>query len=204
VQSKTQGNPGKMTEASLVFHNDFLYLLGVQDKNPYCSLFKLDLTTSLWSEVKTKNVVLSRKGQISVVFNNTLLVFFGYSGSQKFVEMLELDLLSLQWESSNSEEYLYGSSAQMFQNMVIFLLGRTVKSYQNSLRAYFFESRSLQNLTFSSDFPVARKNHVSWVYSNSVYIFGGVGSDGVFLYDIWKYDVKVHRWEFVQTRVLGC
>ena len=184
----------------MAFYKDSLYLFGIVGNQTFNSLFRYDLGTEKWEKLETNVKIEARRGHKAAVYGKSMYIFFGCLGIKKFPEIWKLDLETLAWQLVMDKiEYVYGSSSQMDDNWISFGLGKTAEGYQNSIKLFFFDTEIYENYIDSADFPISRKNHVSWAYNNSIYTFGGISNTGKYLNDLWRYDISTNMWYRIET-----
>ena len=88
--------------------------------------------------------------------------------------------------------YLYGSSSILINNFLYFFLGTP----KNSVKFTDLTSQALEISTLlpQIEFPLPRKNHISHLLENEIYIFGGVTDSKIYLNDIWKFNLDKSEW----------
>ena len=194
MQNKGQG-PGKIKGHSIDFYNECLYVFGIPE-NDENDLFKFDLNTHIWSKINSDDYnPEGRLNHKSAIFNNQIFIFFGINSTNHAQSSaLIYNFNTNSWKKINLSEdmYLYGSSSILINNFLYFFLGIP----KNSVKFVNLESNSLEILTVSSPtkFPYARKNHLSYLLENEIYIFGGVTYTNIYLNDIWKFNIDKLEW----------
>ena len=129
-----------------------------------------------------------------------MYIFFGYNQNIKYYQVLRLDFETLDWQTMlENSDYLYGSSIVSSDDKLYFLLGKSESNYENSVKVFDYKLGSFNVLTESVNLPKARKNHISWSYNNSIYIFGGVSKNNEYLNDMWRFDINEEKWHEVKV-----
>ena len=196
VLNLKSSKPGIMIEASLVFYNQTLWLLGIrEDDQDYCELWMFEMERRVWELASAKGRIGGRKAHMATVFGSVMFVFFGRRRGKILKEVWKIDLEVLEWEKvGETDLFLYGSAVEEFDEVAIFACGSSLSNYENQVIAFNYSSESFQVILESVDFPDARKGHFSFSYRNEIIIFGGVSNENKYLNDMWKYNIKSEKW----------
>ncbi|KAL5255289.1 hypothetical protein ACHWQZ_G014631 [Mnemiopsis leidyi] len=191
-----QDDPGPVSQSISVKNNTVYMFGGVVLDEPSNNLYTLNLRCSplKWASVETKGAVPHpRVDHCSVVSDNKLFVFGG-SGSHVlwFNDLHCLDLTTLTWTKIKVSSGVYPSpcdfsTVSYYDNNYLLLFGGSNDSLPehdfNEVWYYSLSTNSWYTCETMGDKPHTRHVHVTTLYDDLMYVFGGLGNTT--LYDCW-------------------
>lgn len=169
------------------------------------SLFKFDLENETWSFVQTygekpPNVVYH---DVYVRNDSFYLIYGVITGSiVPHLFYYRFDFLSSNWVKLKSSlkryEWTYYHAISEVNGKIYKAFGKSLSGYLNSLIIIELGDE-IVNTVLSPQYisPEPRRNHLSFLSKNEMYIYGGITDEGIFLKDLWKYNFESKAWSKV-------
>ncbi len=205
VEIRTKRIPHRRAFHSAWIFNDYLYIFGGLDisNGKLNDFHRIQLSDEVpkWEELALIGDTLPKISYASSSqYKNE---FYVIGGQNEFLEQMNTiyrinptTLKSIKMEFDTLPPIENHSSAVHEDGIYIF--GGFSKGQQlNDLFFFNPESKSLKKIELSdkSNNPSKRINSSIEVYQNFIYLFGGKDSDGKYLNDLWRFDIKSNKWE---------
>ncbi|OMJ94325.1 hypothetical protein SteCoe_2525 [Stentor coeruleus] len=195
--------PSKLIGSSLVYWNKLLILYGCTDFTNLTGIdsWSFSLENKIWG-------VLNAQGQkpkerfyhIAYIYLDDMYIMFGFvlGGVNIIREAWKLDLIDLKWtQITNNTIEARAQCAVIGINSTLYCFyGRDEITIFNSILTIdlAYNPLEIKYLTHNWDSPIKRINHCSFRVNTFMYIFGGMSESGVYLNDMWKYDMINSYW----------
>ncbi|KAJ5948101.1 hypothetical protein N7466_001116 [Penicillium verhagenii] len=197
---KAQGHvPACLVNASVTYcSNDHIYAFGGFDQftdEVYNHVLRLDLNTLRWELVDNYGDIPGvRMGHTATLHQgNKLIVFGGENEHREYLsDVVILDLQTFTWtlpEIRGSIPRGRARHAAVIHDEKLFIVGGVTG--ENNVILDDLTYLDLQTWTWSRTWSfTARFDHTAWVWSNRLWIFGGLGPNMERTTDIWWLDLK--------------
>ena len=181
-------------------------MLGVDVTRSNFALFKFDLKEEIWSLVETNGQKPPDLSYHEVFVRNDSFYLINGVISKVLIAHLDFyrfDFLSSTWvkldSSQKLSEWTYYHSVVDVNGKVYKAFGKTINAFQNSLTMIELGDE-IQSTVISPQYisPEPRRNHISFMSKQNMYIFGGKTDEGVFLKDLWKFNFVNKLWNKVE------
>ena len=133
--------------------------------------------------------------------NNEVFISGGISSNMKTLTIWSLNLAKLEWvklQTDGMTSNRYGHTGVVYQNKIIFFGGKT--KYMNLTYLCGLEIYSMNDNTFSTPTiegklsPELRKNHISALLGNQMFIHGGINENNEILNDCFLLSINTFKW----------
>ena len=133
--------------------------------------------------------------------NNEIIISGGISTNMRSLAIWSLNLAKLEWvkyETEGLTSSRYGHTGIVYQNKIIFFGGKT--KYMNMSYLCGLEVYSISDNTFSTPTiegklsPDIRKNHISELLGNQMFIHGGLNDNNEILNDCFLLSINTYKW----------
>lgn len=138
------------------------------------------------------------------LWGDKLLVFGGYDGHSRLNDIYSYNFTSGRWNRLETRDGFQPTprdrhSAVVYENYFIIFGGFDGLSNLrvNSLYQYDIRAFKWQEMLTTGTIPSPRHSHLSIVYQDAMYIFGGY--DGNYCNDLTRLDLKTKVWSLVTT-----
>ena len=186
-----ENKPSKKAYASLSYNQGALYLIGGSFEPE--KVYKFDLNDETWiyvGEIKG----LDRENHLAFGFNDSIFLAFGFGSDGMYDSLVGIQLEALQVRKEfKAQSFLHGSSCLVLGKAVYFVLGLRRQGFNQIIR-FDLDKFGFEDLDMESMQPRARKNHESFVFGHSLYVYGGADENGNCFSDLWKYDLDKNLW----------
>ncbi|KAJ5523995.1 hypothetical protein N7513_009114 [Penicillium frequentans] len=197
---KAQGHvPACLVNASVTYcSNDQIYAFGGFDQytdEVYNHVLRLDLNTLRWELVDNYGDIPGvRMGHTATLYQgNKLIVFGGENEHREYLsDVVILDLQTFTWALPEIRGLIPRGRARhaaVIHDDKLFIVGGVTG--ENNVILDDLTYLDLQTWTWSRTWSfTARFDHTAWVWSNRLWIFGGLGPNMERTTDIWWLDLK--------------
>ncbi|OMJ66392.1 hypothetical protein SteCoe_36769 [Stentor coeruleus] len=201
--------PPKIIASSLVYWNGTLTLYGNPDftNQTGIDLWSFSLENEIWTTLNIQGQKpIGRIYHIAYVYMNYMYIMFGViiGETNSFRDAWKLDLLELKWTqvAYNLGETRNQCGVLGINSSLYIVYGRDEFTIFNSILEIDLDHEPLETkfLTYNWDSPIKRINHCSFRVNTFMYIFGGMSEVGVYLNDMWKYDLVNNFWSSVSMK----
>lgn len=193
-------------------YDESLYIFGGMDINEgkMNDLYSLPLTSGFdnpkWKIVETVGIIPEALCYHSgVVYDVNLYVFGGENRKGEATnDLYILNIKEKKWEkrlfSEKEIPNLMGHTAN-FSNKIISIIifgGFSHGKYLNNIHYFDIAKNewSFENYDGKANLPRGRIGHTSTLVNDKfLYVFGGQTNDGLYLNDLWKFNLEDHTWE---------
>ncbi|OMJ75088.1 hypothetical protein SteCoe_25866 [Stentor coeruleus] len=201
--------PSKKIGSSLCFWNNHLLLYGYYpdslNKATYKDVWSYSLETETWAILNiTGQKPLERLYHTAYVYLDYMLIFFGLKIDPPLLackDIWKLDLNELKWiqVDENLSDLRLESGVIGINSSLYFVYGRDEYMVFNSILVFDLTQDIIKSkhLVTTWDPPIKRMYHCSFRSGNFMYIFGGMTEVGVYLNDMWKFDLENFVWSSV-------
>ncbi|OMJ94323.1 hypothetical protein SteCoe_2523 [Stentor coeruleus] len=211
VRKMPQNNnfPSKKISASLCFWKNHLLLYGYYpeslDITTYKEVWKYSLETEEWEMLNIKGQKpIQRFFHTACVYLDYMFIFFGYKVDppiDSFKDIWRLDLNELSWiqVGKDIKNTRFESGNVLINSTFYFVYGRDEYTLFNSILMFDLGQEDLRGelLVNNWDSPIKRISHCSFRVGVFMYVFGGMSEIGVYLNDMWKFDLENNYWSAV-------
>lgn len=202
-----------------VVYNKCIYIFGGYDGvNRVNDLYKYDTEKNKWEEIipQNGNRPSPRHSHSAIIYKDHMYIFAGYDGLYKN-DFHKFNLKTLTWSSlkdnnpsaENWPKPRYRTSCNLFKNKMYIFGGHDGVKQLNDFYSFDFANeiwtQIVCNNIFSnqiSSMPTPRDSHISIVYKDSLFVFGGsVNSNNSFAgynYDFFQYKFDEEKWHPVE------
>jgi len=211
---------GQIPEArsgqSAVVHNGHLYVFGGRDgRTYYADLYSFSFSTRVWSKVDTRGSLVKRRYRhTAVVYERKMYIFGGEFGSECcYNDLYCFDFETNTWSEVQANgdipEPRSGHSAVMNNGKMYVFGGRNQDPhYFADIHQFDFATKTWTKVPVVGPTPPRTYNHSSFYYRNSLYVFGGYGTDGVDSgpgtghrhSELYEFAFDTNQWFLAQTR----
>lgn len=201
--------PEKLIGSSLVYWNGFLILYGSPDfgQQTATDMWNFSLENETWISFNIQGQKpLERFYHVAYVYLDSMYIIFGFKlgGVNSFRDVWKLDLIELKWtQIADKLSETRSQSGVIGINSILYIAyGRDEITIYNSILTIDLTHDLLETkyLTHNWDSPIKRINHCSFRVNTYMYIFGGMSEVGVYLNDMWKYDMVNNYWTSVSVQ----
>ena len=200
--------PENRVGSSIVYYNGAIYLFGTpwntDDETNESSLYAFNLTENTWKLVPViGNKPSSRTFHNAFIYKNEMFILYGFlQSTQKAVSSIwKFNFASSSWVfvSDNSTNFVISNAYIQIDSLIYQLFGTNLENSLNSLSVLNLSQAVPEKSYLSNnwDSPGKRKNHCSIRINDFILIFGGVSDTGIYLNDMWKYDITLNTWTVV-------
>lgn len=199
----------KRISASLSFWNNNLLLYGYYpedlDRISYKEVWKYSLETEKWAILNiTGKKPIERFFHTACVYLDNMFIFFGIKIDppiDSFRDIWRLDLNEQMWTQVGKSlaDFRVESGNIVINSTLYFIYGRDENEVYNSILTFDLGQEVLEGnyLVKTWDSPIKRINHCSFRVGTFMYVFGGMSENGVYLNDMWKFDLINNYWSTV-------
>ena len=177
--------PDPRFRGTAVTHTDgYMYIFGgiATPTIYYNDVYKLNLTTGLWTEVTTTGTPpTTRHGHSAIIYDGYMYIFGGYDGTTRYADTLKLNLTTYEWTTVSTSGtpptgryqhsavyYLDGSTPYMY-----IFGGMLLVTQQDTHRLNLSTNAWSNTLSYSGTRPSIRREHTAVVYGTKMWVFGG-------------------------------
>ena len=197
--------PGIRIQTQNFYYNQSYYMYGVDMQYFNISLFKFDLENETWSFVETfgdkpQNLVYHEifiRGDSFYLINGVITgIIFPHLSYYRF------DFQTSNWVKLQSSlpifQWSYYHTVTDANGKVYKAFGKSLKGYLNTMTIIELGDNIVRTeLSPQYISPEPRRNHLSFVSNQYMYIYGGITDEGIFLKDMWKYNFESKVWSKV-------
>jgi N-acetylneuraminic acid mutarotase len=210
---KAKNIPKRRCNHLSFIHNDILYLIGGRDinkgkiqENHY--LFLNNITTNneiRWEALISHGVIPEGlSNSAGDLAEDTFYMFGGENKDSKSTNDLYIYKINDdKWEKRIFVEReipaMIGHSFSYYQAGEIFILFGGFHSGKYSNELYTYDKSHWKKVGMDNPLP-GRVYHTVTVVGSCLYIFGGETADGVYLNDLWKYDIIANTWDEIKVQ----
>ena len=165
-------------------------------------VWALDTSTWTWTERTTTGGVTPRSGHAAAIDKDAqwMWVLGGDSGGQGDA-VVALDLKTSQWIHGlpKGPGWRFGTGASFLPGGQLVVFGGRLPDQTLDAQTWVFTVGDAGWTPFSISGPPPREHHSMASHDGKVYAYGGRGSMGQALSDLWRFDLKTAAWEAIVT-----
>lgn len=196
-------------------YKEYLYIFAGMDINEgkMNDLFRVSMNPSnenflKWEEVTIPNGNPNELSYLQGALDEETGKFYIFGGENVYQrypnDLFILDLEKKNWEKKTfKEEIIFGLTGHSLNyhndSNSLFMFGGFAKGvYLNEVFVYDIKQNLWNKINYEQNIknlPIGRMLHASTILNNSLYIYGGKTGDGIYLNDIWKFDLDLRTWE---------
>ena len=199
-------------------YNNYLYIFGGKDitEGKLSDIMRINLDTEnnpTWENViPSNNIALEPLAyHTGTLIGDKYYIIGGndkYIRQSAFIYIYDLSANTLEKIKIEKNEdicYLSMHTADYNEqkNEIILFGGYSEGEMLNTIYRFNIETREITKIDNAgadpNNIPLPRTGHASFIYNNSLYIFGGSIKDGGLLNDLWKLDLESITWEKIST-----
>ncbi|OMJ69069.1 hypothetical protein SteCoe_33305 [Stentor coeruleus] len=199
--------PNKGYDLSFVYYDKKLYLYGFDltalvDLGNSMNMFDLDL--GIWDLLNfTEYYPKPKLSHTAYAYYESMYIFFGLNvtNSSFASDIWSYNFSNNAWKSHGSFSSLIGYASAQIDHKIYLAFGYNNYKGQNSVNFFDLSQTKLElnEVVPNRKFPPKRKNHCSYKYNDSMYIFGGISENGEFLNDMWVFHNSTFEWESITS-----
>ncbi|OMJ80570.1 hypothetical protein SteCoe_19167 [Stentor coeruleus] len=202
--------PGLRISATLVYRNGYLYMYGyiriALAFDAYQSgIYAYSLEDDLWTLLKNDIEPEERFLHTSYIYEDEMYVIFGgrVDSTNMSRDIWKYSFVNSNWTliKNNIEEFRVEAATVQIGSKIYFLYGRKDVTIYNTIVAIDLGTNPIDISTISPlyDAPLKRVHHCSFTINTYIYVFGGLYEYGIYLNDLWRYDILLDYWMPVST-----
>jgi len=180
----TTGNtPSGREGAKMVYWNNKLVVWGGIEEKGYSdtTLHFYDLTTGVWSELRTSETPPARSYYELYVHGNYLYLLFGFLRSENsdLGDIWQINLESPQkWEFLKNSSFPRDGFAVLKDSSWAYLVGGFAENkHTNQVLKMDLETLNFTEVTSHFEYPSPRKHHTMTTIDTGIWLFGGESSN---------------------------
>ena len=213
-EKRTLSPPKRRSFHTSCIYNNYLYIFGGKDitEGKLSDIIRINLDTE--NNPKWENIVPSNNVNLDpLAYHTGTLIgdkYYIIGGNDKFIRQSSFiyiydlkDNILEKTEIAKNEDICYLSmhTADYYEpkNEIILFGGYSEGEMLNTIFRFNIETKEITKIensdSNSNNIPLPRTGHASFIYENSLYIFGGSIKDGGLLNDFWKLNLESITWE---------